>query len=92
MNKSPDEVEEFDFGFSFSDDVLQDQETHQNDPEEMAEQIEDLQNRIDLLLQTMMPFLDNLCKNPEKSTIHWPDRVIKIDQFRNRLTQIAEGK
>jgi hypothetical protein len=45
-----------------------------------------------MLLQTMLPFLDNLCKNPEKSTIHWPDRVVKIDQFRNRLTQIAEGK
>ena len=55
------------------------------------EQVEDLQYRVDLLHQSILPFLNNLCKNPEKSTILWPNRVNKIEQFKERLKQIAEG-
>jgi uncharacterized protein Yka (UPF0111/DUF47 family) len=96
MNKKPDSVEaEFDFGFSFVDEDYEEvkevsnklQKDHQN----TLEEVKDLEKRLDLLHRSIIPFLDNLCKNPEKSTIHWPNRVEKIEQYKQKLQQIAEG-
>jgi hypothetical protein len=89
MNKNPDSVDEFDFGFSFVDeDIAVIQQEHQNSIEETK----DLEARLGLMYKTILPFLDNLCKNPEKSTIHWPNRVEKIEKFKQKLQQIMEGK
>lgn len=96
MNKKPDSIDEFDFGFSFVDEdyeeVKQASDKLQSKYSSTIEQVEDLQNRVDLLYRSILPFLDNLCKNPEKSTILWPNRVEKIEAFKKRLKQIAEGK
>lgn len=97
MNKKPDPIEdEFDFGFSFLDEdyeeVKEVSNKLQKEYSNIQEQVEDLQNRVDLLHKSILPFLNNLCKNPEKSTIHWPNRVEKIQQFKKRLQQIVEGK
>jgi archaellum component FlaC len=95
MTKKIDSVKEFDFGFSFVDENYEDVKETQNKLQEennnTKERVEDLQKRIELLHKSILPFLDNLCKNPEKSTIHWPKRVEKIKQFKERLNQIAEG-
>jgi hypothetical protein len=91
MNKKPDSVENFDFGFSFLDEgesIYDNQIDHARSNEE---EIADLQTRVDLLYNSILPFLDNLCKNPDKPTIHWPNRVEKIEDFKQRLRQIAEG-
>jgi uncharacterized protein Yka (UPF0111/DUF47 family) len=96
MNKKPDSVEaEFDFGFSFVDEDYEEvkevsnklQKDHQN----TLEEVKDLEKRLDLLHRSIIPFLDNLCKNPEKSTIHWPNRVEKIEQYKQKLQRIVEG-
>jgi hypothetical protein len=96
MKKEIDSVEEFDFGFSFGDEeyeaVKEDQGKLQLENKSSMGQIEDLQKRLDLLHRSILPFLDNLCKNPENSTILWPNRVERIEQFKDRLKQIAEGK
>lgn len=95
MNKKQDSIEEFDFGFSFVDEeyeqVKEASDKLQTEYTTTVEQVGDLQNRVDLLYRSILPFLDNLCKNPEKSTILWPNRVDKIEQFKKRLKQIAEG-
>jgi hypothetical protein len=96
MNKKPDSIEEFDFGFSFVDESYEEVKEASNKLQteytSTIEQVEDLQSRVDLLYSSILPFLDNLCKNPEKSTIIWPNRVEKIEQFKKKLKQIAEGK
>jgi uncharacterized protein Yka (UPF0111/DUF47 family) len=96
MNKKTDSIEEFDFGFSFVDEdyeeVKEVSNKLQKEYSNSQEQVEDLEKRLDLLHRSILPFLDNLCKNPEKSTIHWPNRVEKIEQYKKRLQQIAEGK
>jgi hypothetical protein len=96
MNKKPDSIEEFDFGFSFVDESYEEVKEASNKLQteytSTIEQVEDLQNRVDLLYSSILPFLDNLCKNPEKSTIIWPNRVEKIEQFKKKLKQISEGK
>lgn len=89
------EILDFDFGFSFIDDEIEEVketaiklETAQADSQAA---IEDLQERLSRLYNSISPFLDNLCKNPEKSTIYWPDRVKKIEAYKDKLLSIVEG-
>jgi hypothetical protein len=92
--KKEDTIEDFDFGFSFTDDVFE----TENKVEELKtslmtdrEKIADLEKRMNMLYNSILPFLDNLCSNPEKSTIHWPNRVQKIQQYKKKLQSIVEG-
>jgi hypothetical protein len=88
MTKPTDPVDyQADFGFSFVD-----TESTEKIITDTQQQIEQLQQRIELLYATIAPFLDNLCKDPDKATIHWPNRVEKIQQFKKRLRQITDGK
>ena len=106
-NKTYEEVLEFDFGFSFIDEELQEKEAEANETiqkvssekqtleEELVDTkvaVDDLQSRLNLLYNSITPFLDNLCKNPDKSTIYWPDRVKKIEAYKDKLLSIVEGK
>jgi hypothetical protein len=91
--KKEDKIEDFDFGFSFADEKVEEVKENltsivRND----QQKIEELENRMNLLYSSIIPFLDNLCKNPEKSTIHWPNRVEKIQEYKIKLKQIVEGK
>jgi hypothetical protein len=90
------EIIDFDFGFSFIDDEIEEvKETARELETAHADDqaaIEDLQNRLNLMYNSIVPFLDNLCKNPEKTTIFWPDRVKKIEAYKDRLLSIVEGK
>ena len=105
-NKTYEEVLDFDFGFSFIDEELQEkeaevQETIQaisTEKQSLEDQLtdakvkaDDLEYRLELLYKSITPFLDNLCKNPDKSTIFWPDRVAKIQAYKTKLLQIVEG-
>ena len=89
------EIIDFDFGFSFIDDEIEEvKETAIKLESAHAEgqaAIEDLQERLNRLYNAITPFLDNLCKNSEKSTIYWPDRVKKIEAYKDKLLSIVEG-
>ena len=95
MKKEYQELSDFDFGFSFIDDEIdKEREEKQNLEKEYNENLAtagDLQNRLNALYGSIEPFLDNLCKNPEKSTIYWPDRVEKIQSYKKKLKNIVEG-
>jgi len=94
MEKDYD-AEEFDFGFSFVDEEYDKvKEVNANLEKEYSSSVshvEDLQNRLDEIYGSIEFFLDNLCKNPEKSTIHWPNRVEKIQAFKKKLETLAKG-
>jgi predicted nuclease with TOPRIM domain len=108
MAKKPhEEVLDYDFGFSFIDEELQEKEAEaketiqkvRSEKETLKEKltdtqvaIDDLEYRLNLLYKSITPFLDNLCKNPDKSTIFWPDRVAKIQAYKDKLLSIVEGK
>jgi hypothetical protein len=101
-----EEVLDFDFGFSFIDEEIQEKEAAANDQieaerrakEELEDKVvtakvaaEEYEYRLELLYKSISPFLDNLCKNPDKSTIFWPDRVAKINSYKEKLLKIVEG-
>jgi len=105
-NKVYEEVLDFDFGFSFIDEEIQEKEAEAKDAiqkvssekETIQDQLndqklaaDDLEYRLELLYKSITPFLDNLCKNPDKSTIYWPDRVTKIQAYKAKLLTIVEG-
>jgi hypothetical protein len=105
-NKTYEQVLDFDFGFSFIDEELQEREaeaqqtiqTISHEKKSVEDQLtdakvkaDDLEYRLELLFKSITPFLDNLCKNPEKSTIYWPDRVAKIEAYKKKLFSIVEG-
>ena len=95
MKKDYENLSDFDFGFSFIDDEIEEErETKKKLETEFTvsqETVNELNMRMHTLYKSIEPFLDNLCKNPEKSTIYWPDRVEKIQAYKKRLQQIVEG-
>jgi len=105
-NKVYEEVLDFDFGFSFIDEELQEKEAEaeqkiqevSSEKQSLEDQLtdakvkaDDLEYRLELLYKSISPFLDNLCKNSDKSTIYWPDRVAKIEAYKGKLLKIVEG-
>lgn len=97
------DIIDFDFGFSFIDDEIEEVKQTAASSEAAAQDLEtqlsnlmnekiDLDARIERLYSAIEPFLDNLCKSPEKSTIFWPDRVVKIQNYKAKLKAIAEGE
>jgi len=83
---------DFDFGFSFVDDKADELQQAKIKIAETSGRSTVYQLRLEELFDAVIPFLDNLCKNPEKSTIHWPNRVEKIEAYKEKLKQIVEGK
>lgn len=83
----------FDFGFTAVDEseleAVQNTETIVN---EYSNQLSGLQDRLDGVYSAILPLLENLKKNPEKDYIYWPDRVAKIDAFKEKLESIYTGK
>jgi hypothetical protein len=63
--------ETYDFGFSLVD-------ASEVEPERNIDKLQGLYNMVE-------PLLDNLCKNPEKDYIYWPNRVTKIEEFKTAL-------
>lgn len=90
--KNIEDLQDFDFGFSFAEEEIEDvKEKLETVIKSDKDKIEDLSNRLDMLYKSIVPFLDNLCKNPEKSTIHWPNRVERIHSYKQKLKNIVEG-
>jgi hypothetical protein len=93
--KNEQNVGDYDFGFSFVDEDYEEvKEVNTKLSKEYnssQERVDDLQTRLETLYAAITPFLDNLCKNPEKSTILWPNRVEKIQAYKKKLEQIVKG-
>lgn len=79
---------EFDFGFSFTDETEDLKATIDTESEKAKE----MERRLKALHAAILPFLNNLCKNPDKESIHWPNRVEKIAEYKKKLENIVKGK
>ena len=89
----------FDFGFSVVDEeeleVLQQAKTEieatKTTLQQTSAEAETLEERLNRLYNMVQPLLNNLAKNPEKNYIYWPDRLTKIEQFRDALDSVYKG-
>jgi hypothetical protein len=84
--------EDFDFGFSLVDEseleAVQQATTQATTASQTAT---DMQSKIDRLYNMVMPLLNNLQENPEKEYIYWPNRVDKIELFRDKLQSVYKS-
>lgn len=92
MGKTMELDESFDFGFTIVDE--QELEVLQEAEEKLtvvSGNADALQDRLDKLYSMVMPLLNNLAKNPDKNYIFWPNRLAKIEQFRDALDKVYQG-
>lgn len=85
MAKDPYEAKH-DFGFTFEHDrdiSLEDELSTLKDKLEYA------QTAITELQKMIYPLLDNLMKEPTKSTIKWPNRIEKVKEFKEKLDKFV---
>ena len=79
---------DFDFGFTAVDEneleAVQSVKTEASTASATAQELEDKLNK---LYNSILPLLTNLKKNPEKEYILWPNRVEKIEQFEDLITE-----
>lgn len=82
----------FDFGFTAVDadelEVLQDTKAELETTAAVAQGTEDKLNK---LYNMVMPLLNNLAANPDKDYIYWPNRLAKIDQFRDAIDTVYKS-
>ncbi len=69
-----------DFGFTIEDIPIDNSAT------------DDLQQRLDTVIEMINVLLDNLAKNPNVATISWPNRGAKIKEFKEKLLAASLGK
>ena len=72
--------DDFDFGFTAVD---------ENELDSVQKAQEEV-NKAEELYAAIMPLLENLKKNPDKDYILWPDRVAKIESFKDKLDSIMK--
>jgi len=80
---------DFDFGFSAVDadelEVLQEAKAEIETTTAVAQGTEEKLNK---LYNMFMPLLNNLAANPDKDYIYWPNRLTKIEQFRDAIDKV----
>jgi|TARA_B100001093_G_scaffold51926_1_gene44031 hypothetical protein len=82
----------FDFGFTaVTEDELDAVQQLAQKSSDTEENLDAVQNKIDRLYNAVIPLLNNLKKNPEKDYIHWPNRLDKVEQFEDMLTDIYKS-
>ena len=81
----------FDFGFTAVDeDELDAVKVATTQAKGVDKDLKATQDKIDKLYNAIVPLLNNLKKNPEKEYILWPNRVEKIEQFEDLITEIIK--
>lgn len=85
MSKKDFVIDFEDMGFSFGDDI-------QEENLSVKKNSEELEKRLEKLFSTINSFLDNMSKNPEQKTLVWPNRAEKIKEFKELLSKIKEGE
>lgn len=99
MTKQTTDLDDFDFGFSAVDekelDSIKALEAKAQTLAKTAQEKEQLGAAVNEKLKRMysmiVPLLDNLAKDPDKSYIYWPDRQKKIAQFKQKLKDVIDS-
>tara|TARA_B110000285_G_scaffold140012_1_gene156735 strand:+ start:1885 stop:2148 length:264 start_codon:yes stop_codon:yes gene_type:complete len=82
---------DFDFGFTAVDEhELEAVQNSQVFATEASANVHELEDKLNKLYNSILPLLSNLKKNPEKEYILWPNRVEKIEQFEDLITEIIK--
>jgi len=82
---------DFDFGFTAVDEnELEAVQSVKSEASTASATAYELEDKLNKLYNSILPLLTNLKKNPEKEYILWPNRVEKIEQFEDLITEIIK--
>ena len=82
---------DFDFGFTAVDEnELEAVQSVKSEASEASATVHELEAKLNKLYNSILPLLTNLKMNPEKEYILWPNRVAKIEQFEDLITEIIK--
>ena len=89
--------ESFDFGFSAVDESELDSiKELEAKAQTLAQKVMDneqlgaaVNEKLTKMYNMIVPLLDNLAKDPDKSYIYWPDRQKKLAQFKQKLKEVV---
>jgi len=82
---------DFDFGFTAVDELeLEAVQSTIKTADNKTAELAIAEDKLNKLYNSILPLLTNLKKNPEKEYILWPNRVAKIEQFEDIITEIIK--
>ena len=95
-NKNNIDLSGFDFGFSIVDEdelsavtsVKAEVEAATDTSKAWKAQADEWQAKTNAIYEAIIPLLNNLQANEDKEYIYWPNRTLKIDQFKLKLQQL----
>lgn len=82
---------DFDFGFTAVDEnELEAVQKVTTEASSASASLQETEEKLNKLYNSILPLLTNLKKNPEKEYILWPNRVEKIEQFEDLISGIIK--
>mgnify|MGYP003310041321 FL=1 len=85
------DIEKFDFGFTAVDESeLEAVQKATTKVQTTSTKAEDLEEKLNKLYNAILPLLSNLKMNPEKEYILWPNRVEKVEEFEELISDIVK--
>lgn len=85
------DIDKFDFGFTAVDEselkAVQETTAKLETSDSESAQLEEKLNK---LYNAILPLLSNLKMNPEKEYILWPNRVEKVEEFEELISNIVK--
>lgn len=86
-------IETFDDDFGFSTvDTEEILSYNQSELDTLQAENDDLKSRLAKMHTAINKLLVNLSKNPEQELIKWPNRLQKINEFKQKLDRIRTGE
>jgi len=85
------DLDKFDFGFTAVDeDELEVVQKQSKKIESTSGKVEETEEKLNKLYNSILPLLSNLKMNPEKDYIYWPQRTEKVEQFEELIAEIIK--
>lgn len=84
--------EVFDFGFYAVDaEELEEIQVLEQRAKSTMFEVESQKTKVEAMYSLILPLIENLLKDPNKSYIHWPNRKEKLELFRQKLLEIVNS-
>ena len=85
------DIEKFDFGFTAVDESeLEAVQKTTTKLQTTSSKVEETEDKLNKLYNAILPLLSNLKMNPEKEYILWPNRVEKVEEFEELISNIIK--
>lgn len=84
--------EVFDFGFTAVDaEELEEIQVLEQRAKSTMFEVESQKTKVEAMYSLILPLIENLLMDPNKSYIHWPNRKEKLELFKKKLLEVVNS-